>query len=119
MAKSPYPHLELLDLYERLVATIPNLERKGKATPYTSLNGNMFTFLDKEGNLSLRLNEEDRKGLIDHYDAQPSIQHGSIMKEYLIAPNDLISNEAALIILMKKSYDYATTLKPKPTKKKK
>ena len=34
-----------VDLYDRLIATMPKLERKGAANPYTSLNGNMFTLL--------------------------------------------------------------------------
>jgi hypothetical protein len=32
-------------LYDKLIATIPEIERKGDANPYTSLNGNMFTLL--------------------------------------------------------------------------
>ena len=34
-------------LYDKLIATIPEIERKGDANPYTSLNGNMFTLLHK------------------------------------------------------------------------
>ena len=34
-----------VELYETLIATIPNLERKGDANPYTAVNGNMFTLL--------------------------------------------------------------------------
>lgn len=32
-------------LYDKLIATIPEIESKGDANPYTSLNGNMFTLL--------------------------------------------------------------------------
>ena len=46
-----------LELYDRLVATNPDLKRKGKTMPYTSLNGHMFSFLTKEGMLALRLKE--------------------------------------------------------------
>ena len=42
---------ERLELYEKLVARLPDVERKGAAMPYTSWNGNMFSFLDKEGKL--------------------------------------------------------------------
>jgi len=117
MPKPSYPHTAVLELYERLVSSIPDLQRKGKANPYTSLNGNMFTFLDKEGKLSLRMSKEDREGLIDQYDAQPSIQYGAVMKEYIIVPEELMSDETRLKILMQKSLAYASTLKPKPTKK--
>jgi hypothetical protein len=34
---------EKLVLYEKLVATNPDIERKGASVPYTSLNGNMFS----------------------------------------------------------------------------
>ena len=44
-----------LQLYERLVSTNPNVERKGASMPYTSLNGHMFSLLTKEGKLVLRL----------------------------------------------------------------
>jgi hypothetical protein len=47
--------LEKLKLYEKLVATNPNVQRKGDTVPYTSLNGHMFSNLSKEGKLALRL----------------------------------------------------------------
>lgn len=33
-----------LELYEKLVATCPEVERKGASMPYTSHNGHMFSF---------------------------------------------------------------------------
>ena len=36
-----------LAIYEKVVATIPSIERKGDTMPYTSLNGNMFLYLEK------------------------------------------------------------------------
>jgi len=47
-----------LELYERLVATQPSVERKGATMPYTSLNGHMFSFLTETGKLALRLPAE-------------------------------------------------------------
>ena len=38
---------ENLKLYEKLVATNPDVERKGDTMPYTSLNGLMFSLLPK------------------------------------------------------------------------
>ena len=43
MSKSVPP--ENLKLYEKLVAMTPGVERKGAAMPYTSVNGQMFSFL--------------------------------------------------------------------------
>ncbi|MGA7558021.1 MAG: hypothetical protein WCF61_12465 [Terriglobales bacterium] len=43
-----------VDLYDQLIATIPGIERKGDANPYTSLNGNMFTLLHGSRSLAIR-----------------------------------------------------------------
>jgi hypothetical protein len=52
---------EKIALYEKLVATNPKIERKGATVPYTSLNGNMFSYLSKAGKLALRLPTEPRE----------------------------------------------------------
>jgi hypothetical protein len=52
-----------LERYERLVATNPGVERKGKTLPYMSLNGHMFSFLDSDGTIALRLSPADRQEL--------------------------------------------------------
>ncbi|MBT8219943.1 MAG: TfoX/Sxy family protein [Bacteroidia bacterium] len=119
MAKKPdYPHLEMLELYESLVAEIPDLQRKGKANPYTSLNGNMFTFLDKQGKLSLRLPKDVQQDLLENHGGQPSIQYGSVMRDYVLLPQKIIDDRNCLSELIKQSYEYAKRLKPKPTKRK-
>ena len=52
---------EKLELYEKLVATIPDIERKGASVPYTSLNGNMFSYLHASGAMALRLPKGERE----------------------------------------------------------
>jgi hypothetical protein len=59
-----FPLQDKISLYEILVATIPGIERKGAAMPYTSLNGNMFSFLDKYGSFGLRLPEKEREDFL-------------------------------------------------------
>ena len=44
-AKKKQPSTEQVELYEKLLATHPEMERKGDANPYTSYNGNMYTLL--------------------------------------------------------------------------
>jgi len=53
-----------LKLYENLNELFPDIDRKGKSMPYTSLNGHMFSFLDKNGIMGLRLAAEDRENFI-------------------------------------------------------
>lgn len=117
--KSDYGHPEVLELYEKLVATIPEVDRKGKANPYTSLNGNMFSFIDKEGLLSLRLSKEDQEIFIKKYKAGPSLQYGAVMKDYVLAPKEMWKKFKVLETYFKKSYEFAGTLKVKPSAKKK
>ena len=57
-----------LDAYDRLIAAHPEIERKGKSSPYTSLNGHMFTHLDKTGSMGIRLSAEDRGAFLEKYD---------------------------------------------------
>ena len=66
----------VLDAYDGLVATHPEVERKGATMPYTSMNGHMFTFLTPDGTLALRLSAADREAFVEKYRTQPVKQHG-------------------------------------------
>ena len=75
--KSPIP-AEKVALYEKLLAPIPEIERKGAENPYTSLNANMFSLLlSPEGRLALRLPQDEREKFLKRYKtmAGPSCQH--------------------------------------------
>ena len=107
-----------LELYEKLVATHPNVKRKGKTMPYTSVNGHMFSLLDKEGKLGLRLPKEAREAFLAEFKTEPFIQYGAVMKEYVAVPDDLLKKTDELKKYIDISYAYVSSLKPKPTKKK-
>src|SRR5438034_8628196 len=93
MGKPP-PHAppERVELYEKLVATNPNVDRKGAANPYTSLNGNMFSQLRPSGRLSLRLPSSEREAFIEKYKTKLVEQYGVVMKEYVEVPDELLEN---------------------------
>jgi len=106
-------------LYDELIAAHPNMERKGKTMPYTSVNGHMFSFLSKEGKMGLRLSKSDREDFIQNYKTDLMEQHGRIMKEYVSVPNALLTDIDQMSEYLKKSFNYVSELKPKPTKRKK
>ncbi len=108
-----------IELYNKLVDANPKIERKGKTTPYTSLNGHMFSFLSKDGVMGLRLAENDREVFIQKFDSKLMEQHGRIMKEYVEVPDNLLAITEQLSEFLQKSFDYVSSLKPKPTKKEK
>src|SRR2546425_12372310 len=116
--KSPIP-ADKVDLYEKLLATIPEIERKGADNPYTSLNGNMFSLLlSPEGRLALRLPEAEREKFLKKYKTTLFEAYGAVMKEYVAVPDSLLKNTKALEKHLAESYAYVRTLKPKPSKRK-
>jgi hypothetical protein len=50
---------EIFAFYEKLVATNPMLQHKGDTMPYNSHNRNMFSYLGKNGLMTLRLPEDE------------------------------------------------------------
>jgi len=114
MSPQPPPERAVI-LYDQLIATHPAVERKGKSSPYTSVNGNMFTILSSDGTLGLRLADADRAAFIRAYDTGLYQAHGTVMKEYVAIPAELLTRTAELAPYLAKSYDYAKTFKPKPT----
>jgi hypothetical protein len=110
--------LDKLNLYKDLVATNPNIELKGSAVPYTSVNGNMFSYLSKEGRLELRLPAGEREAFLKKYEAKLCEAYGKVQPEYVEVPDSLFSSTRELKKLFDISHAYAGSLKAKPTKKK-
>jgi hypothetical protein len=108
-----------LELYEDLVAMHPEIKRKGKANPYTSHNGHMFSFLDKKGTLGIRLSKEDKAAFEEKYNSPPFIQYGAVMNGYVTVPQSLLEDTKNLFPYFEKSLAFINSLKPKPTTKKK
>jgi TfoX/Sxy family transcriptional regulator of competence genes len=106
-----------LALYEKLVGTNPDLERKGATMPYTSFNGNMFSFLTKDGSLALRLPKQAREDFLAKYKTRLVEANGTIMKEYVAVPDALLQDTDELKPYFDLSFQYVQNLKPKPQKK--
>lgn len=116
MSNDPLP--ANLALYEKLVATFPQVERKGATMPYTSFNGHMFSFLTPQGPMALRMSREDREAFLKKYKTSLCEQHGRVMKEYVIVPDHLLKKTREVSPYFQMSIDYIGTLKPKATTRK-
>jgi len=112
-------YAQKLELYEKLVATNPGVERKGDTVPYTSLNGHMFSYLGKTGELALRLPEPEREAFLKKYKTTLCKLYGVVQKEYVMVPDALLGKTAELKKYFDLSFDYVGSLRPKPTVKKK
>ena len=116
-AKSPDAPPDKVELYEKLVATHSEIERKGAGIPYTSLNGHMFSYLNAAGTMALKLPKAEIEKFLAKYDAKLMEAYGIIQKEYISVPDSLLENTEELKPYLAMSFDYVKTLKPKPTKK--
>jgi len=102
-----------LELYEKLIATLPKIERKGAVHPYTSLNGHMFTYLDQTGTLGLRLPQDELQAFLKKHKTTLFESYGVVKKDWVAVPDTLLKNTKELKKHLEISYEYVKTLKPK------
>ncbi|WP_421791296.1 hypothetical protein [Hyphobacterium sp.] len=101
---------DAIAIFDRVIAQIPEIERKGKTMPYTSDNGHMFSQVNKDGELGIRLPSDAGKAFMAEHNAGPFLSYGAKMKDYVCIPEPLMSDEALLIDLMKQGQAYVMSL---------
>jgi len=111
------PSPDKVALFDKLIATIPEIERKGDTNPYTSCNGNMFTHLTPDGIFSIRLPEKELEPFIKKYKTKLLEIYGIVKKDFVVIPESLFKKTSELKPYLKMSFNYAKTLKVKPTSK--
>ncbi len=87
--------------------------------PYTSMNGNMSSYLSKEGKLALRLPPAEIEAFLKRYKARLCEAYGVVQNEYVEAPDALLAKTSELKKYFDISVEYVRSLKPKPAAKKK
>ena len=102
-----------VELYDQLVAKCPRFERKGKANPYTSANGHMFSQLNKDGELGIRFSKEVQEKYIKELDTDYFKSYGATMRGYVLMPENMWADLDLLANYLNESYDYVMTLEPK------
>ncbi len=111
---------KVLAAYKKMIEGEPDVEWKGATHPYTSLNGNMYSMISKANEIGIRLSKEDQQAFMKKYDAGLfEGVPGYFMKDYVAIPASLHTNTRALRTWFRKSFTYVSSLKPKPTTKKK
>ena len=119
--KKPFPtDPDVLAAYSKMIAAVDGVELKGATTPYTSLNGHMFSSISKADRIGLRLSKDDREAFMEKYDSGlfESLP-GFFQKEYVAIPVDMHDDTRSLRRWFRKSHEYVSGLKPKKTAKKK
>ena len=116
MADDKYTDPNIVELYDAQIAAHPTIERKGAKNPYTSVNGHMFSATNKDREVGIRLSKEDQAAFLEKFDAKLFISYGATMRGYVTVPVSLLKSEYFQEYL-DLSFNYVSSLEPKPTKK--
>ena len=82
----------VVEIYRALVAEHDDLAVKGAKSAYTAMNGNMFSFVDGDGLLCIRLSNEDKAAFEAAHGTGDVIQHGAVMRGYVPVPEAMLED---------------------------
>lgn len=102
-----------VERYDELVDKCPRFERKGKTGPYTSANGHMFSFLNKDGELGFRFSKEVQEKYIQEFETTIFKSHGAVMRGYVLIPDHMLEDLDKLAEYLNESCDYVMALESK------
>lgn len=104
---------EKLEQYDALVAKCSRFKRKGKKMPYTSANGYMFSLFNKSGEIGIRFSKEIQKKYIEEFNSSIYKSHNTVIKGYVLIPEEMLKNIDNVALFLNESYDYVMSLEPK------
>jgi hypothetical protein len=104
---------EKLKIYDDLIDKCLRFERKGKTMPYTSANGYMFSALNKAGDIGIRFSKTTQEEYIKKFNTTIFKSYNSVMKGYILIPDEMLEDLDKVAVLLNESYDYVMTLEPK------
>ena len=107
------PAAKLEQYIEVVERSANDVEVKGAKNPYTSRNGHMFSFLDKDGTMALRLSEEHTEEFRSQYESGDVTQYGATMRGYSSVPDDLLADTDELAAWFDKSWEWIGKLPSK------
>jgi len=108
---------DMIVCFESAIAACPKIERKGKANPYTSTNGHMFSQINKDDQLGIRLPKPRQDELFAQYDAGPFKSYGATMRDYVCLTNEMIAKPGLVSALLEEGFDFVAAMPPGGKKK--
>lgn len=103
---------ETVAIFDRVVGASDRFERKGKANPYTSANGHMFSQVNKDGELGIRLPKPRQAELLDTYGAGPFKSYGATMRDYVCLTQAMLGDDALVAGLLNEGFDFVMAMPP-------
>lgn len=108
---------DLINLYESAIAVSDKAQRKGKANPYTSTNGHMFSQINKDNEIGVRLPKPRQKDLLEQYGAGPFKSYGATMRDYVRLTDEMLDEPGLLTRLLDEGFDFVAAMPPGGKKK--
>lgn len=107
----------VLTAFDRMIAGVEGVERRGATMPYVAVNGNMYAMINKADTIGLMLSDKDFATFISTYNAKPfeSIP-GLQTKNFVAIPPTMYVDLRTMQMWFKLGYAYAARLPAKPTR---
>lgn len=110
------PDPAVVAAFDRMIAGVPGVERKGAALPYVSINGNMYAAISQADGIGLRLSEADLAEFLNAHGTQLfESAPGHFLEEYAAIPRPMLDDAEFLQRWFGRSHAYASMLKPRKT----
>lgn len=75
---------------------LDKINEGGDTTAPTSIDGNTFSFLSKEGTLNLRLSNADLQAFMTKHDVAPAAQYDDEMKDFVSTLHPVLDGQKHL-----------------------
>ena len=79
--------------------------------------GGVVLVISTDAKLGIRLPKVEREAFLTEFNTTILKSYGYNMPEYVTVPDDLLEDTETLEPYLRMSYEYVTSLKPKPTTK--
>jgi hypothetical protein len=104
---------DALKVYDEIVGACKGFERKGKKMIFTSTNGYMFTLLNKEAEIGIRLPKDKAVKFMKDYNTGHYYSYGAKMKDYVLVPESLWAELGLMVAYFELSFAYVNSLSSK------
>lgn len=107
---------EVLALYDAIIAKSSKFERLGKTMPYTAANTYMFSLVNKDGQIGIRLPKEMQEEFREKHQDGPYKSYGAVMKDYVLIPASMHKEPELIAAYLDAGFEYVMSLPPQKRK---
>ena len=103
---------DLIERYEAAIAASERVERKGKANPYTSANGHMFSQINKDDQLGILFPIARQAELLAEFGAGPFLSFGASRRDYVCLTDEMLNAPGLVEALLEEGFAFVSAMPP-------